>query len=71
MDIAGDVLSIVLVSTEQLVDIRSRCKLNPGGFIVCLPEELIVLTLCLKKWLTNMQLYSKLLFTLWRLVNED
>ena len=53
-NIIGDTLFIVLVSTEQLIDIRSGHKLSPSNFIVRLPKELIVLTLCLKKRLTNM-----------------
>ena len=64
VDITGNALSIALVSTKQLVDIRSGHGLSPSGSIVRLPKELIVLTLCLKKRLTNVQLYSKLLFTL-------
>ena len=71
MDIASNASSIASVSTEQLVDIRNRYGLSPGGSIVRLPKEFIILTLYLKKRLTNAQLYSKLLFTLWRLVNED
>ena len=71
MDIVGDALSIALVSTEQLVNIKSGRRLSPSGSIVRLPKELIVLTLCPKKRLTDVQLYSKLPFTLWRLVNED
>ena len=63
-DIAGDTLSIALVSTKQLVDIRSGRGLSLSGFIVRLPKELIVPTLRLKKRLTNIQLYSKLPFTL-------
>ena len=53
VDIAGDILSIALVSTKQLVDIRSGHKLSPSGFTVCLPKKLIILTLRPKKWLTN------------------
>ena len=49
MDITGDASSIVSVSTEQLVDIRSGRGLSPSGSIVHLPEEFIVLTLYLKK----------------------
>ena len=71
MDIASDALSIVLVSTKRLVDIRSGRRLSPSGFIVRLPKELIIPTLRLKKRLTNAQLRSKLPFTLWRLVNKD
>ena len=67
----GDALSIALISIKQLVNTRSGHRLSPSGFTVCLPEELIILTLSLKKWLTNAQLCSKLPFTLWRLVNED
>ena len=64
MDIASNALSIASVSVKQLVNIRSRCRLSPSNFIVCLPKELIIPTLRLKKWLTNAQLHSKLLFTL-------
>jgi hypothetical protein len=53
VDIAGDALSIVLVSTEQLADIRSGRRLSLSSFIIRLPEELIVLTLRLKKQLIN------------------
>ena len=53
MDITGDALFIILVSTKQLIDIKSRCGLSLSGFTVRLPEELIILTLCLKKRLTN------------------
>jgi hypothetical protein len=60
----GDALSIASVSTKQLVDIRSGRRLSPSGSTVRLPKELIVLTLRLKKRLTNAQLRSKLLFTL-------
>ena len=60
MDITGDASSIVSVSTEQLVDIRSGRGLSPSGSIVCLPEEFIIPTLCLKKWLTNTQLRGKI-----------
>jgi hypothetical protein len=67
----GNALSIALVSTKQLVDIRSGRGLSPGSSTVRLPKELIILTLRLKKRLTNAQLRSKLPFTLWRLVNED
>ena len=63
-DIAGDALSIVLVSTKQLVNIKSGPRLSPNSFIVCLFKKLIMLTLRLKKRLTNAQLYSKLLFIL-------
>jgi len=63
-DIASDALSIVSANTKQLVDIRSGCGLSLSGFTVRLPEELIIPTLCLKKWLTNTQLCGKLLFTL-------
>jgi len=71
VDITSNALSIVLASTKQLVDIRSGYRLSPGGSIVRLPKELIILTLRLNKQLTNAQLHSKLLFTLWRLVNKD
>ena len=64
MDIVGNTLSIVLVSTEQLADIRSGHRLSPSSFTVYLPKKLIIPTLCLKKRLTNIQLYSKLPFTL-------
>jgi hypothetical protein len=60
----GNALSIALVSTKQLVDIRSGRRLSPSSSIVRLPKELIVLTLRLKKRLTNTQLRSKLPFTL-------
>ena len=53
-DIADDVSSIASVSTKQLVNTRSGYKLSPSSFTVCLPEELIIPTLRLKKWLTNM-----------------
>ncbi len=71
VDIAGDALSITLVNTKQLVDIRNGRRLSLSGSTVRLPEEFIVPTLRPKKWLTNAQLRNKLLFTLWRLVNED
>jgi len=64
VDIASNALFIVSVSTKQLVDIRSGYRLSPSGSIVRLPKELIVLTLCLKKRLTNIQLRGKLPFTL-------
>jgi len=63
-DIASDILSIASASTKQLVDIRSRRGLSPSSSTVRLPKEFIVLTLRLKKRLTNTQLHSKLLFTL-------
>ena len=63
-DIVSDASSIALASTKQLVDTRSGHRLSLSGFIVRLPEELIILTLRLKKRLTNAQLRSKLLFTL-------
>ena len=71
IDIASDALSIALVSTKQLVDIRSGRRLSSSNFIIHLPKELIVPTLCPKKRLTNAQLYNKLPFTLWRLVNKN
>ena len=64
MDITSNALSIALVSTKQLVNIKSERGLSLGGSIVRLPEKFIVLTLRPKKWLTNTQLRSKLLFTL-------
>ena len=64
MDIIGDALFIALVSIKQLVNIRSGRKLSLNSFTVYLPKELIIPTLRLKKRLTNMQLYSKLPFTL-------
>ena len=64
MDITGNALSIVLVNTKQLINTKSGHRLSPNGFTVYLPEELIILALHPKKWLTNAQLYSKLLFTL-------
>ena len=70
-DIAGNASPIASVSTKQLVDTRSGRRLSPGGSIVRLPKELIIPTLRLKKRLINAQLHSKLLFTLWRLVNEN
>ena len=63
-DIISDILSIVLVSTKQLVNIRSGRGLSPSSFIVHLLKELIILTLRRKKRLTNTQLRSKLPFTL-------
>ena len=71
VDIAGDILSIASVSTEQLVDIRSKRGLSPSGFTVHLLKKLIIPTLRPKKRLTNAQLHNKLPFTLWRLVNKD
>ena len=53
MDITGDALSIILVSTKQLADIRSGCGLSPNSSTVCLPKELIIPTLRPKKRLTN------------------
>jgi len=67
----GDTSSIALVSTKQLVNIRSGHRLSPSGSTVRLLEKFIVLTLRLKKWLTNAQLRGKLPFTLWWLVNKD
>jgi len=61
----------VSASTKQLVNTRSGRRLSPGGSTVRLPKKFIILTLRLNKWLTNAQLRSKLLFTLWRLVNKD
>jgi len=63
-DITSDALSIALANIKQLVDIKSGRGLSPSSSTVCLPKELIVLTLRLKKQLTNMQLRGKLLFTL-------
>ena len=53
VNIAGDVLSIALVSTEQLADIRSGYRLSPSNSTVYLLKELIIPTLHLKKQLTN------------------
>ena len=53
MDIISDTLSITLISIKQLIDIRSRHRLSPSNSIVYLPEKLIILTLYLKKRLTN------------------
>ena len=53
IDIMGDVLSITSVSIKQLVDIKSGRRLSPSSSIICLPEELIIPTLRLKKRLTN------------------
>jgi len=64
VDITSDASSIASASTKQLVDIRSGRGLSPGGFIVRLLKKLIILTLRLKKRLTNAQLRGKLLFTL-------
>ena len=64
INIINDTLSIASVSTKQLINIKSRCGLSPNNSIVYLPEEFIILTLCLKKRLTNIQLHSKLPFTL-------
>ena len=64
MDITGDALSIALVSTEQLVNIKSGRGLSPSDSTVCLPKEFIIPTLRLKKRLTNTQLRGKLPFIL-------
>ena len=53
-DIISDTLSIASVSAKQLVDIKSGRRLSPSGSIIRLFKELIVPTLCPKKWLTNM-----------------
>ena len=64
IDIIDNTLSIALVSTKQLINTKNRHRLSPNNSTVCLLKELIIPILHLKKRLTNIQLYSKLPFTL-------
>ena len=53
MDITGDALSITLVSTKQLINTKNGYMLSPNSSTVRLLKEFIILTLRLKKQLTN------------------